>query len=137
MIEVTSESTREEDLDKKREIYRAEIKVKEYFLFDPRAEYLKPPLQGYKLSRGEYMPIHPVEGRLPSQELGLHLEKVGTTLRLHDPQSRRCLSTPRQAQREAEAAFQRAEEARLKAEAEVEMLRRENERLRKGRPGRP
>ena len=66
MIEVTSPSTRKEDLVHKRRIYQDEIKVAEYFLFDPRSEYLNPSLQGHRLSGGRYEPILPVSGRLPS-----------------------------------------------------------------------
>ena len=85
VVEVTSKSTRDEDLDEKYEIYRDRIKVKEYFLFDPRAEYLSPPLQGYNLVAGNYVPIEPIEGLLPSKELGIHLERVGSALRLYHP----------------------------------------------------
>src|SRR5206468_3192291 len=49
VIELTSRSTRKEDVETKFALYRDVLKVKEYFLFDPRAEYLKPPLQGYRL----------------------------------------------------------------------------------------
>ena len=47
----------------------------EYFLFDPRSEYLKPSLRGFRLIAGEYRPIEPIDGRLPSEMLGLHLEQ--------------------------------------------------------------
>ena len=47
------------------------MQVAEYFLFDPRGEYLSPALQGYRLIEGQYVPIEPVSGRLPSVELGL------------------------------------------------------------------
>src|SRR4029077_1440785 len=42
VMEYTSESTREEDLDDKFAIYQDTIKVPELFLFDPLGEYLKP-----------------------------------------------------------------------------------------------
>ena len=45
--------------------------VKEYFLFDPFEDYLDPPIQGYRLRKGAYVPIKPVNGRLPSQVTGL------------------------------------------------------------------
>src|SRR5262249_25262943 len=73
VVEITSKSTKREDQDKKFALYRDVLKVPEYFLFDPRAEYLKPSLQGYRLAAGEYAPIEPIAGRLPSQVLGLHL----------------------------------------------------------------
>src|SRR4030081_1006319 len=48
VIEVTSKSTMQEDLKKKMVLYKDVFKVKEYFLFDPLGDYLKPRLQGYR-----------------------------------------------------------------------------------------
>jgi Uma2 family endonuclease len=66
IIELTSSSTKSEDTRKKFALYRDVLKVKEYFLFDPRADYLNPRLKGFRLRRGQYAPIAPVDGRLPS-----------------------------------------------------------------------
>ncbi len=74
VIEITSKSTKREDKTKKFEIYRDILRVSEYFLFDPTEDYLDPPLQGFRLVRGTFVPIEPIAGRLPSQVLGLHLE---------------------------------------------------------------
>ncbi len=124
VIEFTSKSTRHEDTVTKLALYRDVLRVKEYFLFDPRGEYLDPALQGFRLRAGKYLPIRDVDGRLPSRRLGLHLEGAGRTLRLWDPQSRQWLPTPDEAR-------QRAEARQQDAEAEVERLRRENEELRR------
>ena len=51
VFEVTSPSTRGEDLRTKHELY-ARLGVAEYFLFDPLDEYLRPPFQGYRLTAG-------------------------------------------------------------------------------------
>src|SRR5665213_544717 len=40
VIELTSSSTRREDTNKKFELYRDVVKVREYFLFDPMGDYL-------------------------------------------------------------------------------------------------
>jgi Uma2 family endonuclease len=120
VVELTSESTRQKDQTTKRAIYQDVLRVSEYFLFDPFEEYLHPPLQGYRLQRGNYRPIKPVSGRLPSKVLGLHLEAVGKLLRLYDPSADRWLPTPPE-----------VAEAQQRAEAEVERLRRENEELRR------
>jgi Uma2 family endonuclease len=93
VVEITSKSTKKEDMKTKFGIYRDILKVSEYFLFDPRAEYLKPPLQGFRLVAGEYVPIEPIAGRLPSGVLGLHLERDGEQLRLFDPASGQRLLT--------------------------------------------
>src|SRR4051794_38264810 len=75
VIEVTSRKTRHEDLVKKFDLYQNTFQVKEYFLFDVLGDYLDPPLRGYRLRKGVYQPIRLVHGRLPSQVLGLHLER--------------------------------------------------------------
>jgi Uma2 family endonuclease len=127
VIELTSRSTRREDTDTKFALYRDVLRVREYFLFDPRAEYLDPALQGYRLRAGQYYPIRPVLGRLPSRWLKLHLEAAGNQLHLWDPATGQRLLTPEEA-RDQEA------EARRQAEAEVDRLRREVEELRRRRP---
>jgi Uma2 family endonuclease len=162
VIELTSKSTRREDVESKYELYRDVLKVKEYFLFDPRAEYLDPPLQGYRLRAGKYLPIKPVSGRLPSRLLGLHLERDGSDLRLWNPATKLWLLAPTealrhveaeverqaqarqqaeaeaesqaQARQQAEAEAERQAQARQQAEAEVERLRREIEELRRRQP---
>lgn len=137
ITELTSRSTKEEDLEDKFWLYRDVLKVSEYFLFDPHLEYLDPPLQGYRLRKGKFVRIRPVRGRLPSKVLRLHLEQKGSKLRLYDPATGVYLPTPQEvieqgkaAGQQAEAARRQAEAARRKAEAESEMLRRELEALR-------
>lgn len=122
VIEFTSESTRHEDAQQKFSLYRDVLKVAEYFLFDPNLDYLKPPLQGYRLHGDKYQPIEPVDGRLPSDVLGLHLERQGDQLRLYDPATKSLLLTL--AERVAQT------------ESENERLRRELEQLRRtgGKP---
>ena len=145
VIEITSQSTRDEDLQDKLEIYRDEIEVAEYFLFDPRSEYLDPALQGHRLSRGRYEPIVPIGDRLPSAGLGLHLEADGSRLRFYDPARQRWLPTPEESRLETlaaleqkdvalqrqQAALQRSETARRQSEAEAERLRQELAALRR------
>jgi hypothetical protein len=105
--------------------------VPEYFLFDPLGEYLRPPLEGYRLRRGRYEAIKPVEGRLPSKVLGLHLEGRGRDLRLYYPTTKHWLPTPEEALQTAEARILQESEARRQAESEVDRLRRELEQLRR------
>lgn len=123
VIELTSTSTREEDRDFKFGLYRDTLRVKEYFLFDPRTEYLDPPLEGYRLTRGRYVPIRAEEGRLPSKVLGLHLERSGTELRLYDPLTRKWLMDGEEreaARKHAQTGQRREARARRQAEAERE-----------------
>ena len=149
VIELTSSTTRHEDLNRKFRLYQDILEVKEYFLFDPRQDYLDPSEQGYRLRKGVYQPIRAVNGRLPSQVLGLHLERSGEELRLFNPETGQWLPTPaeqvvleRQARQQAEAdrdlekqVRQQAEAARRRAEEENERLRRELEELRRRVPG--
>ncbi len=93
VIEITSKRTRREDQHKKWLLYRDVLKIPEYFLFDPREEYLKPSLQGHRFENGEYLPIAMVAGRMPSEVLGLDLGREGHELRLFVPQTYRRLST--------------------------------------------
>jgi hypothetical protein len=77
-------------------------------------------MQGYRLHKGEYVAIKPVNGRLPSRVVGLHLERAGSDLRLWHPETGLWLPTPQ------------ANEARLQETLEEnERLRREIEQLRR------
>jgi Uma2 family endonuclease len=138
VIEITSKTTRREDQKKKLTLYRDVLKVPEYFQFNPREDYLKPPMQGHRLMDGEYVPIAPVDGHLSSESLGLHLEREGAELRLYDPATgRRLLSTREHAEeaekRRAEADRQRIEADRQRVEADqrAATAESENERLRR------
>jgi Uma2 family endonuclease len=118
IIEVTSKSTRKEDTDTKFVLYRDVLKVKEYFLFDPFGDYLKPDrLRGYRLRKGEYEAIPSVDGRMPSKELGLHLERAGDDLRFYDLATSAWLLTP-------EERAEKAEREKAALEEEIERLRR-------------
>jgi Uma2 family endonuclease len=117
VVELTSSSTRHADTNDKFVLYRDTLRVPEYFLFDPLGDYLVPPLHGYRLHEGQYLAIEPLNGRLPSVALGLHLEGVGDVLRLWDPAAERQLPTTGERAAEAEAARLTAEQAQRRAEA--------------------
>ena len=132
VLEVTSASTRREDEGRKREVYAA-LGVEEYFLYDPRGEYLAPPLQGYRLQAGAYRPL-PAVTVLPGGGAAVYSEVLGLELRnrceermhrLHDPAAGQDLLTYRESERarEAETAARREEAAaRQAAEARVAKL---------------
>ena len=121
VLELTSPTTRKDDLGPKFALYRDVLKVNEYFLFDPRENLISPSMQGWRLSRSAYRPIRQVAGRLPSRELGLHLEREGECLYFWNPETGQRLLTPFQ---QAELAREQAELARERAEAEIARLRR-------------
>ena len=126
VFEVTSPSTRGEDLRTKHDLY-ARLGVTEYFLFDPLDEYLRPPFQGYRLEQDRYVPLRPAaDGSLWSAVLGLELHVRGERLRLFDPESQRWLPLPEEepaARRAAEARAVVAEARAVAAEAELARLR--------------
>ncbi len=111
VFELTSPSTRREDLRTKHALYER-LGVTEYFLFDPLDEYLRPPLQGHRLIQSRYVPIQPAAaGSLWSEALGLALHARGAHLRLFDPERQRWLPLPQE-----ETAARRAAEVRAMVE---------------------
>ena len=124
VLEVTSKSTRRDDERRKRDVYVA-LGVREYFLYDPRAEYLVPPLQGFRLRDGEYRALPGVTAlsnrgvAVASEVLGLELrdEREAPRLRLHDRATDEDLLTHEEAERARRAAEGRVAEleARLRA----------------------
>jgi Uma2 family endonuclease len=123
VLEVSSRGTRLEDKGTKRELC-AELGVSEYFLFDPEADYLKPPLQGFRLQGGRYEPIADDAGRLRSEVLGLLLARdVEGRLRFVDPATgAQLLRIDERAEHEATRANREAARADA-AEAEIARLR--------------
>lgn len=128
VVELTSRSTKNEDLEDKMAIYQNEIVVPEYFLFDPRDEYLEPPLQGFRLREGKYSPVEMVDGRLPSEVLGLHLERDGEWLRFYNPATGHWLPTNDEREAGLTAERERAEARRERAEAQLERAEAQRER---------
>jgi Uma2 family endonuclease len=88
VIEVTSVLTRRRDRDKFR-LYRDVLGVAELFLFDPLNTRPSPSLRGYRLKSGCYEPIEPLDDRLPSEVLQLHLRQHGEWLRFFTPRGGR------------------------------------------------
>ncbi len=108
IVEITCPETLHADREPKRDLY-ARLGVPEYFVFDPEARNLAPPLQGYRLRGGRYvgMAADP-DGSLTSEELGLRLRGEGGLVRPAVPGTGRLLT---------------AEERADTLEAEVKRLR--------------
>jgi Uma2 family endonuclease len=137
VFEITSSSTRDDDLLFKRALYE-DLGVQEYILFDPLGQYLEPALQGYRLTQDRYVTLPqqslPDGGyELVSDVLGLALRAKAGALALYDRATGEKLLTPPElydrAEREA-AARQAAETRAEQAEAELTRLRTELARLR-------
>ena len=133
IFEVTSLSTKKEDLVFKPKTY-SEVGIREYFLYDPTAEYLHPALQGFRLQDDAYVPIElDTGGWLLCEQLGIELRLDARDLVMRDVTTQQVLLTradAEQAGREAERAAREAERAARKAaEAKVAELQSEVRRL--------
>lgn len=127
VIELTSDSTPDEDAFKKKDIYER-LGVAEYFLFDPYKDYLRPSLQGHRLTDGRYRPIEPeADGSLRSLTTGLLLRREGEMLRLVDGVT----GEPLPWEEEVDDEFARERAARRAAEERVRILEEEVARLRR------
>ncbi|MGH2603425.1 MAG: Uma2 family endonuclease, partial [Dehalococcoidia bacterium] len=93
VIEVTSPSTRREDRTKKHDLY-ARLGVREYVLYDPLGEYLRPPLQGYRLREGAYIPMDIVHSALLSEAFPIRFALDGSRLLLIDANTGTAMPTP-------------------------------------------
>lgn len=118
ILEITSKSTASEDRGTKRGLY-AYLGVKEYFQYDPTADYLRPPLQGFRLIEGNYLPILEKQDdnglSLYAETLGLELKlEANGEMRFYDPKIGVKLLSPKEmdmAKRQAEQAQHQAEQA--------------------------
>jgi len=149
VFEVTSKTTQREDQLHKMGIY-ARLGVEEYYLYDPTADYLDPPLLGYLRAGGGFVPMQPQNQELVlgglafppepgeppeyvSPLLGMRLAlDEHNVLRFYDGETGQRLSTDEEARQEAEVQAQLAEnEARLadeQARVAEEQLRRAEQR---------
>jgi Uma2 family endonuclease len=136
VFEMASEHTWREDLGEKRRCYER-LGVREYILFDPEGQYLRPRLLAFRLVEGRYALIEPdADDRLLSEELGLWIKAEGLMLRLIDAGTGSPVPTQQeragQAEQQVEQAVHRAEQAEQQAEQErrhAETLAAEVERL--------
>lgn len=142
-LETTSKKTRLDDQRYKMQLY-SELGIKEYFLFDPTADWLDPPLVGYTLIDEAYVPIEPnAQGKLLSKELGLFfyleegelvMEDAAAGVRLLDEEEGRDLAEEQldeerliaqQERRKADDARRRADEEHHRAEQAEALLAKE------------
>lgn len=130
VIEVTSDSTRDEDVSGKKALYER-LGVEEYFLYDPLEDYLDPRIQGFRLSQGRYQKIRPEpDGSLLSRTIGVTFRVEGDRIRLVETDS----DEPLLRYEEYASRAHRAQQAEARAsdlERENALLRAELERLRK------
>ena len=96
VFEMASEGTWRKDRKEKLRKYQ-DLEVQEYYLFDPEARLLNPPLHGFRLQNGVYTPIDEIEPDTLESQLGFRLRPEGAMLRLID--TRTGLPIPTRAER--------------------------------------
>lgn len=118
IFEMTSPGTKDQDKTFKKTLYE-QLGVQEYWLFDPKGEWISEKLQGYRLREDTYTPItdsrsEPLQLRLAVEEkvIGFYREDTGEKLLIPD---------------ELVAALNQETQARLFAEAQAEQERQQRE----------
>lgn len=127
IFEMTSASTRDQDQVFKKTLYE-QLGVQEYWLFDPRGEWIPEQLQGYRLRGEQYEPIQdassqPLQLRLQVEGnlIGFYRQDTGEKLLIPDELARALrqeTNARQQAEATAEQERQRAEQEHQRAEAE-------------------
>ncbi|MEZ6062510.1 MAG: Uma2 family endonuclease [Planctomycetaceae bacterium] len=114
VFEVTSRSTRHQDQVFKPQLY-GQLGVKELFLYDPSADYLEPPLRGFRLANGTMEPIPEHDETLACRTLGIELSLLDNELILADAATKQPLLTRAEVAEQAEQQALRAEQQALQA----------------------
>jgi len=121
IFEITSKGTQEQDQSFKKTLYE-QLGVQEYWLFDPKGEWMSEQMRGYRLRGEAYESI--ADSR--SEPLKLRLQVEGQLISFYREDNGQKLLIPDElaaALREAEARATQAEARVQAAEAEVERLR--------------
>ncbi|BDI17541.1 hypothetical protein ANSO36C_33430 [Nostoc cf. commune SO-36] len=121
IFEMTSEGTKNQDTGFKKTLYE-QLGVIEYWLFDPKGEWIKEQLQGYRLRGEVYEPItdsrcEPLQLRLEieGQLIGFYREDTGEKLLIPEELA--------EALKQERLAREQAQEQAKQAESQVERLR--------------
>ena len=123
VFEITSPATKKNDQTTKQDLYQT-LGIQEYWLFDPKGEWLDGQLQGYRLVQGQYQQI--TDGR--SRVLNLQLVVEGKLLGFYRQDTGEKLLIADELAEALEAEVQ-AKQAEVRAKQEaLEQLQREQER---------
>jgi Putative restriction endonuclease len=121
IFEMTSEGTKNQDMGFKKTLYE-QLGVLEYWLFDPKGEWIKEQLQGYRLRGEVYEPItdsrcEPLQLRLQieGQLIGFYREDTGEKLLIPEELA--------EALKQEKLAREQAQEQVKQAELQVERLK--------------
>lgn len=131
IFEITSPGTRDDDRNFKKTLYQ-QLEVEEYWLFDPKGEWITEKLQGYRLRGENYELIAdnisiPLQLRLVAEDklIGFYREDTGEKL-LMPTELREALQ---QKTLELQQAEERAEQERRRAEELESLLARYREQF--------
>jgi hypothetical protein len=124
IFEMTSKGTQDHDRTFKKTLYQ-QLGVQEYWLFDPKGEWIPGQLEGYRLHREDYEPI--TDGR--SQPLGLRLAPEGEQISFWREDTGEKLLVPEELAQALEQSEQQAEQERQRAEQAEQALRQAVPRL--------
>ncbi|MDZ8261384.1 Uma2 family endonuclease [Nostoc sp. ChiQUE01b] len=115
IFEMTSEGTKNQDIGFKKTLYE-QLGVLEYWLFDPKGEWIKEQLQGYRLRGEVYEPItdsrsEPLQLRLQieRQLIGFYREDTGEKLLIPEELAE-ALKQERVAKEQAQSQVERLKE---------------------------
>jgi Uma2 family endonuclease len=137
IFEMTSPSTQQQDIVAKKDLYES-LEVQEYWLFDPRGEWIEEKLRGYQLFEDRYIPNFDghskiLKLRLKAEDklIGFYQDATGEKLLIPDELAA-ALRTETQsrleAEKQAEQERQRAEQERQRAEQERQRAEQEHQR---------
>ncbi|MFN6514474.1 MAG: Uma2 family endonuclease [Nostoc sp. CreGUA01] len=118
VFEMTSQGTQKQDQEQKKNLYE-QLGILEYWLFDPKGEWIEEKLRGYRLDGETYQLI--VDGI--SQPLGLKVTVEGELLGFYRLDTEEKLLTPTELAKELQQERQRAQEERQRADRLAEYLR--------------
>jgi Uma2 family endonuclease len=137
IFEMTSKGTQDEDKNFKKTIYE-QLGVKEYWLFDPKGEWVEEKLRGYRLRGETYEPIadsrsEPLQLRLAVEDklIGFYREDTGEKLLIPTELAEALRQKTQELLQEIEArqqAEERAEQERLARQQAEERAEQERQR---------
>jgi Uma2 family endonuclease len=128
IFEMTSPGTKNQDTGHKKTLYE-QLGVREYWLFDPKGEWIEEKLRGYRLHDEEYELIQdsrsePLELRLEAegQLISFYREDTGEKLLIPE-ELKEALKQEREALQQEKIARQQAEEEARIAKVQIEQLK--------------
>ena len=111
IFEISSEGTREKDMGYKKTLYE-QLGVKEYWLFDPKGEWIEQKLKGYRLEKEVYEEI--TDNR--SEPLQLRLEVESELIAFYREDNGEKLLAPSELAQALKESEEKAERLRKKLE---------------------